>query len=121
MEEILEFLGKDLSKYNFDDLVETPIIGSSTERDGEAELHWKPVPKTKEFSPIGRHASWSRRQLERFNWLAGESMVSLDYYQTAPTQFGLIKKLGHRIRDIGIRIMLRFRFTRKFLAKDRFE
>ena len=79
LNKILKFLDLDISKYNLDSALNMPITGSSDFKRGLGNVHWLPVEKTKDFDPINRTKHWTRRQHERFNWLAADELAYFDY------------------------------------------
>jgi len=79
MENVLRFLGEDPAEYPWEKFENLPLRGSSTERGGRAELHWDPVPKRKDFNPIGRWRSWSRWRRWQFRRIAAREMIELGY------------------------------------------
>lgn len=77
---ILDFLNLDTSCYDLDAARNLPIRGSSTlSESGAKEVHWKPMEKNAAFDPMSRWRHWGRMRHERFNWLAGDTMVALGY------------------------------------------
>jgi hypothetical protein len=77
---ILDFLGLDLSKYDFATAINLPVRGSSVFRGARPqEYHWDPIEKTPDFNPVGRWNNWSKSTHERFNWIAGEKLIALGY------------------------------------------
>lgn len=79
MEKLLQFLGEDPAQYPWPEFENMPVRGSSTHRGGQAELHWKPVEKTKEFNPIGRWRGWGRWRRWQFRRIAGRELLELGY------------------------------------------
>lgn len=75
---VLGFLGLDVSRYNFDDVDNAPVIGSS-ELSKAGDIHWDATPKDSSFNPSKRWSKWSRWSHARFNWLAGRAQVDLGY------------------------------------------
>jgi Sulfotransferase family len=77
---IFDFLGLDVSTYDFDAATNLPIKGSSVFRGWEEKVQWKrPVEKTAGFNPLSRWSHWSQALHERFNWLAGEYLGQFGY------------------------------------------
>ncbi len=76
---IFNFLGLDHSLYNFDEAENLGVTGSSDLKKVEGKMHWKPVPKTKDFNPLARFKDWDQKRHERFNWIAGRHMGDLGY------------------------------------------
>ncbi len=78
--EMFDFMGVDISVYDFNQVEQLPVMGSSAFYD---EGGWKRVSNTKDFDPRQRWSSWSTAQQERFNWVAGDAMVHLGYMEEA--------------------------------------
>jgi hypothetical protein len=77
---IFDFLGLDISTYDFNAAESLAIRGSSVFRGGEEKVQWKrPVEKTGEFNPLSRWSHWNRALHERFNWIAGEYLEQFGY------------------------------------------
>ncbi len=77
---IFNFVGLDTEAYDFDRAVNSPVRGSSElGRQGEGDVHWKPVEKTLDFNPLLRWSHWGRALHERFNWIAGQYLVDFGY------------------------------------------
>jgi len=77
---ILRFAGLDPSTYDMEAARALPVRGSSTYfGPGRSSVHWEPVEKGPAFSPSRRWLSWSPRQLERFEWIAGDEHRALGY------------------------------------------
>jgi len=77
---IFDFLGLDISTYDFTAAASLAIRGSSVFRGGEEKVQWKrPVEKTTDFNPVSRWSHWSRTLHERFNWIAGEYLEQFGY------------------------------------------
>lgn len=79
LRKVLAFVKLDAARYDFDAARELPVYGSSTVQEAGNSVHWRPIPKTRDFNPIERWSGWSRRMHERFNWLAGRYSVELGY------------------------------------------
>lgn len=80
MRGVLEFLRLDADRYDFDAAAHLGVRGSSTLAQQPAgAVHWNPVERGEDFDPTKRFAHWSRRQHERFNWVAGEGLRVLGY------------------------------------------
>lgn len=84
MERLLRFLGETPAEYPWEKFDTMPLRGSSTERGGQEQLHWKPVAKPKDFNPIGRWQSWSRWRRWQFQWIAGRELKELGYTTENP-------------------------------------
>jgi len=85
---VLDSLGLDAARYDFDAARELPVFGSSTFRGESAEVHWEPVSKSEAFQPLGRHEGWDAERRRRFDWLAGDLMRELGYAQHEPADAG---------------------------------
>jgi hypothetical protein len=79
MREILQKFGLSADRYDFKNLREMAVRGSSdlVERGGAA--HWKPVKRTSTFNPVGRWKGWSEGQKRRFKAIAGETLIAAGY------------------------------------------
>jgi protein-tyrosine sulfotransferase len=83
---IFEFLALDPAGYDFEAARNLPVRGSSAFGRQGRDVHWEPVPRDASFAPKERWRSWSAKQLERFDWLAGDELRDLGYTdQPAPT------------------------------------
>ncbi len=76
---ILEYVGLDVDRYDFDTMEALPVRGSSELQVKTNQLHWQPVEKTADFKPTERWHAWTESQHARFNWVAGESQRGLGY------------------------------------------
>jgi hypothetical protein len=79
MENLLRFLDEDPAQYPWEQWENMPLRGSSTYRGGQTELHWKPVPKPKDFNPIGRWQQWPWWRRWQFRRIAGRELQELGY------------------------------------------
>jgi protein-tyrosine sulfotransferase len=82
---ILEFLGLDPTRYDFEAARNLPVRGSSAFGRQGGGVHWGPVSKDVTFAPKERWGSWPAEQLERFDWLAGAQLRSLGYTASKPS------------------------------------
>ncbi|HEX6207478.1 MAG TPA: sulfotransferase [Actinomycetota bacterium] len=77
---ILDFVGLDPGAYDMEAARNLPVRGSSHFfGPGHSSVHWEPVRKEASFAPNERWRSWSPRQLERFEWIAGHGLRALGY------------------------------------------
>ncbi|MEX2176899.1 MAG: sulfotransferase [Pirellulaceae bacterium] len=97
---LLGFLGLDPRRYDFDAAAALPVRGSSTLKLHGEPLHWRPVAKRSDFSPLDRAAGWSLRQQARFLWRAGAYQRLLGYSAEAPQADGLLGSLFQRLLDL---------------------
>ncbi len=79
LRKVFDFLELRTEIYDFEAALNAPVKGSSEARQGDKEVHWKPVKKTKQFNPTQRWSGWSRARHERFNWLAGHYLTQFGY------------------------------------------
>lgn len=99
---LLPALGLDPSVYDFEAARRLPVSGSSDlRRNGAEEVHWKPVEKTEDFSPLRRWEGWSRSRHERYNWLAGREHTGLGYELRTYPGARLPWTLRNRLLDAG--------------------
>lgn len=84
MRKILCFLQLDEEEYDYNKAIDLPVVGSSVFKRGHGRVHWLPVKKTADFNPLTRTEKWSRKDHERFNWLAKDR---LGYFGYEPTLF----------------------------------
>ena len=76
---LFEWLGMDAEVYRYAKADEMSVRGSSELADREGGVHWQPVDQDEAFDPLKRWEGWSRRDHERFNWLAGEELREFGY------------------------------------------
>lgn len=97
---ILDFLELGTEEYDFEKAMHTPVVGSSTFGRGNGKVHWDPVQKTTEFDPLSRIANWSRKQHERFNWLAEKELLYFGYEPKKYNTYIWYWKCWNYYRDI---------------------
>jgi len=95
---VLEFLGLDAERYDFDAARNLPVRGSSWFGRQSGRVHWQTVPRDASFAPKERWRTWSAEQLERFEWLAGEQLRALGYV-APPPQISHTHSVKHTLRD----------------------
>ncbi|MGJ3245978.1 MAG: sulfotransferase family protein [Elainellaceae cyanobacterium] len=94
---IFEFAGVNASAYDFDNVGQLPVMGSSAFYNTGG---WKRVSDAKNFNPRQRWSSWSDAQMERFYWIAGDAMVKLGYVDEAErAEHSPKNSVWHSIRD----------------------
>lgn len=79
VENLAEFLHVNPEHIGWANLENIPVIGSSTFRGNQKNIHWMPVEKTNEFIPIGKWRKWSLRSKKRFKKIAGKELIELGY------------------------------------------
>jgi hypothetical protein len=103
LRELLDFLELELSAYDFEGARELPVWGSSTHQGAEGGVHWQPVDKGRDFKPVRRWERWSRRQHERFNWIAGPALGALGYEAFDPPGQAVAWSLYNHLVDANQR------------------
>jgi hypothetical protein len=95
---IFEFLDLDAARYDFEAARNLPVRGSSWFGRQTNRVHWTPVAKDTSFAPKERWRSWSARQRDRFEWLAGEQLRAFGY--DAPrARSSVVRSVTHTLRD----------------------
>lgn len=79
MTQLLNFLGLDPSRYDFDAAENLKVMGSSEVAAKEGALHWKEVKKPHDFNPLTRAHGWGLRLKCRFAWMGGKEMRAFGY------------------------------------------
>ncbi len=79
LSKIFDFLDLDASIFPWDKLKQTPVLGSSSYRGGEKDVHWKPIAKTNDFKPSGKWMEWGERKKSRFKKIAGKELVKFGF------------------------------------------
>jgi protein-tyrosine sulfotransferase len=95
---ILNFLGLDATRYDFEAARNLPVRGSSAFGRQGSGVQWEPVARDATFAPKERWRSWSDEQLERFNWLAGEQLHGLGY-TASRSHRGASRSIKHTLLD----------------------
>ena len=76
---LFDFLHVDAESYDFVTARQVPVVGSCETREDSNVLHWRPVPKSVGFNPIGRWKNWTAKECDQFTAIAGEAMESVGY------------------------------------------
>jgi hypothetical protein len=79
VDELLAFVGLDRDGFDMDKARSLPVLGSSYLRDPDGRITWQPTPRTDDFDPTTRFGSWSPRDHDRFDWIAGDEQRRLGY------------------------------------------
>jgi hypothetical protein len=82
LRKLFEVLDLDASRFDFDQARQMPIFGSSGNKDVEGGWQWGVTESTGDERFTQRWSGWSRRQHERFNWIAGAELRALGYSHT---------------------------------------
>jgi hypothetical protein len=95
---ILDFLGLDPTRYDFEAARSLPVRGSSAFGRQGSGVHWEPVAKDAGFAPKERWRVWPAERLERFDWLAGDQLRSLGYTASRPYR-GVTRSVKNALLD----------------------
>jgi len=76
---LLNFLGLDEAKYNWEAMTKAPVLGSSTLRGEKKEVNWSPIEKTPEFNSNQKWNDWDESKKLKFLKIAGDQLKALDY------------------------------------------
>lgn len=79
MTDILNYLSLDISKYDWEGMEKTPVLGSSVLRGADEKVNWNPIAKPENFNKEPKWKKWSSVQKNRFKRLAGKSLIDLGY------------------------------------------
>jgi hypothetical protein len=111
LEKLFSFLGMDEHSYDFENIVNLKVYGSSQFRDDSSKgIDWKPKEKPKDFNPLDRFSHWPRKRHDLFNRIAGRPMEDLGYtLAPAYSQSGIISKsiASVRFQSIMLRRQIR--------------
>jgi len=104
MDRVINFLGLDRSRYNFQAVQNLGVTGSSELVQTEGSLHWKSIDKPAGFNPLARASEWSPNLRSRFEWIAGEQMRALGYLMDEVSPRPAWNKLVDLIYGLGIKL-----------------
>lgn len=107
LDRLLRFMGLDVSRYDFNAALDTPVYGSSFSKGESDQVTWKPQEKKSTFESNARWKSWSRFRHQRFNWIAAKEMRALGY----ELEHGSGNPLVHHVLDVVYQVV---RLPRKF-------
>ena len=79
LKKIFDFLNLDSAKYPWEELKNTPVLGSSAYKNESGKVHWEPIKKTDNFKPNQKWTEWSSWKKRTFKRLAGESLIKLGF------------------------------------------
>lgn len=117
---IFDFLGLDTETYDFEMAVNSPVRGSSElGRQGDANVHWKPVKRTSDFNPLLRWSHWGRALHERFNWIGGQYLADFGYEENRYATNRLLWAVRNRVLDIRWRLRGAARTTARKILRGR--
>jgi hypothetical protein len=104
MDKVLNFIGLDRSRYNFQAAQNLGVMGSSELVQAEGSLNWKSIDKSEGFNPLARASEWGPNLRSRFEWIAGEPMRALGYLTDEVSPRPAWNKLVDRIYGLGIKL-----------------
>jgi hypothetical protein len=105
---ILEFLGLDAARYDFQAAGRLQVRGSCEfGRRSGGDVTWDPVPRSSDFAPVGRHFSWPLWRQRRFEHLAGEISAALGYNVRVDVAQTPLSSIRGRVQDWLCRLRLR--------------
>jgi protein-tyrosine sulfotransferase len=104
MGKVLDFLGLDRSRYDFQASQNLGVMGSSELVKTDGSLHWKSIDKSAGFNPLARASEWSPHLRSRFEWIAGEQMRALGYMMDKVSPRPTWNRLVDRIYGLGIKL-----------------
>jgi len=84
MHGILRAADLDIDVFDFAQIHDLPVFGSSTFRNEAGEWEWKTMPTTDGAVSLDRWKGWSRAEHERFNRIAGEALSEFGYEPEPP-------------------------------------
>jgi hypothetical protein len=96
---LLDEIGVDFEEYPSESLEETRVIGSSTFGQEEGEVTWNTKRDDGTFNPLDRFSSWSDREHERFDWIAGDELRALGYSSSSVSSPTFTASLKNRVLD----------------------
>ncbi len=98
---ILSFLGLDAGAYDFDAAATLPVKGSCEFRLPEKDtVHWTPFKKPAGFNPMRRWSSWNPSMHDRFNWIAGPSLMAFGYKPVENTKNSSWLRIRNCLHDL---------------------
>ena len=110
---VFTFLDLDAEAYDFESARRLPVFGSSEVRAGEREsVHWRPVDRPDDFSPLARAGDWNRAMHERFNWIAGDQLTHFGYRPRIDPSH----RLAWTIRNVWRDLQWKARIARQMLS-----
>lgn len=104
MKKVLEFLGLDRDKFNFQAAANLGVMGSSEIMQAEGALHWKSIDKSAEFNPLARASEWGPKLRSRFKWVAGDEMGALGYKVYDASRHSIWNTVIDRVYGLEIKL-----------------
>lgn len=75
---LLEHIGIGKERYPFEKLKSMPVRGSSRSQARDTD-RWQPREKDRDFKPVGRWSTWSKRRRARFDKIADQTLKEAGY------------------------------------------
>ena len=76
---IFAFLNVNADHYPWDEVDNIPVLGSSSYKGDQGEVHWKPIEKDEKFKPTQKWLSWDSSRKEIFKKEAGDNLIKLGF------------------------------------------
>lgn len=96
---IFSYLEIDPNKYDYNEIKNLGVTGSSDTASGGKSIHFNIVKKSDNFKPLQRHENWNTFKLKRFQWIAGEQMQQLGYSLSPSFNESKFYKLQNQFSD----------------------
>ncbi|WP_165314156.1 sulfotransferase family protein [Vibrio ziniensis] len=119
---IFKFLQVNEDEVLIEDVKNLHISGSSETKKTNKEVTWQPKKMDDNFKPLERFSHWSRYKRRRFEWISGNSLISMGYVNSLE-RFTILERIAHTILDISwpIRVIpktiINLIISRKFVLK----
>jgi len=121
---LFEVLDLDPARFDFDQARQMPVFGSSGNKARDGGWQWSVTESTGDERFTRRWSHWSRRQHERFNWIAGDELKALGYapmeFETGRTAWRALRGLW-RVSDAASRAVGRLSLAGRRKALSRLE
>ena len=75
LKKILKFLDLSIDLFPWQELENLPILGSSEFKNGQGEVHWDPLIKSKSFQPSRKWKNWDNGKKRAFKRIAGDLLI----------------------------------------------
>lgn len=108
LRKIFSFLDLDLHAYDFDATSNLPVRGSSQSRAHTCQhVHWEGTENIRYFNPLDRASHWNSALHERFNWIAGDSIVAFGYEKQPQAKNRFLWTIWNLLMDLKWGISLK--------------
>ncbi len=78
LDRVFDHVGADPADFDWTADGLDQVVGSSTLRRSEGDLHWTPIERPKDFNPLGRWQRWNEEEKRVFERLAGRQLEALE-------------------------------------------